>query len=106
LQQELPIILHHQERFNGEGYPKGLRGRAIPLGSRILAICDAYESMTSERPYRKRVGHKAAIEEIRKCSGTQFDPDLVQPFIRAMERLMSTTKSVYIPQLNKTVEIC
>ncbi|MCP4365164.1 MAG: diguanylate cyclase [Planctomycetes bacterium] len=105
LQQELPIILHHQERFNGEGYPNGVKGEAIPLGSRILAICDAYESMTSERPYRKRISHKAAIEEIRKCSGTQFDPDLVQPFIRAMERLISTTESIYIPQLNKTVEI-
>jgi diguanylate cyclase (GGDEF)-like protein/putative nucleotidyltransferase with HDIG domain len=105
LQQELPIILHHQERFNGEGYPKGLKGEAIPLGSRILAICDAYESMTSERPYRKRISHKAAIEEIRKCSGAQFDPDLVQPFIRATERLMSTTESIYIPQLNKTVKI-
>lgn len=105
LEKEIPIILHHQEWFNGEGYPGGLKGTAIPLGTRILAICDSYEAMTSERPYRKSLTYKAAIEEIRKGAGKQFDPHLVEPFIRAMEKLLTTVRRIYIPQLNKTVDI-
>ncbi|MFQ5862020.1 MAG: diguanylate cyclase [Candidatus Brocadiales bacterium] len=105
LQKELPIILHHQEWFNGKGYPKGLEGTAIPLGARILAICDAYEAMTSKRPYRKSLTHKAALEEIRKGAGVRFDPELVEPFIRAIEKLLATTRRICIPQLNKTVDI-
>lgn len=105
LQEELPIILHHQEWFNGEGYPGGLKGTEIPRGARILAICDAYEAMTSKRPYHNGMSHKAALEEIRKGAGTQFDPELTEPFIRAMEKLLASTKHIYIPQLNKTVEL-
>ncbi|HHT9135111.1 MAG TPA: HD domain-containing phosphohydrolase, partial [Candidatus Avalokitesvara rifleensis] len=83
LEEELPIILYHQEWFNGEGYPSGLKGTAIPLGARILAICDAYAAMTAERPYRKGLSHRAAVEEIRRGAGRQYDPHLIEPFVRA-----------------------
>lgn len=105
LEEEISTILYHQEWFNGEGYPSGLKGTAIPLGARVLAICDAYEAMTSKRPYRKSLTYRAAIEEIRKGAGGQFDPHLIEPFVRAMEKLLATTRRIYIPQLNKTVDI-
>ncbi|MCQ4574637.1 MAG: diguanylate cyclase [Candidatus Brocadiales bacterium] len=105
LQKELPIILHHQEWFNGEGYPHGLKLAAIPLGARLLAVCDAYAAMTSKRPYRKRLSSKHAFEELRKGAGTQFDPDLIEPFIRMVEKFIASTRRIHIPQLNKTVDI-
>lgn len=77
----LEVILHHHERFDGTGYPHGLEGKEIPLGSRILLIADAYEAMTSDRPYRKALPFKEAIEEIRRNSGTQFDPQIAELFI-------------------------
>ena len=74
------IILHHHERFSGHGYPFGLRGTEIPLGARIVAIADAYDAMVNDRPYRAAIGHKAAIEELRRHAQLQFDPDLVTMF--------------------------
>lgn len=75
------FILKHHEWWNGSGYPLQLKGTDIPLECRILAIADAYDAMTSDRPYRKALSHEAAIAEIRKFAGIQFDPDLVQKFI-------------------------
>jgi diguanylate cyclase (GGDEF)-like protein/PAS domain S-box-containing protein len=77
-------ILKHHEWWNGKGYPLGLKGHDIPLECRILAITDAYDSMTSSRPYREPVSHKEAIRELKKCAGTQFNPELVEKFIQAM----------------------
>ena len=74
-------ILHHHERFDGKGYPSGLAGEQIPIAARILAVVDAYESMVTERPYRKAMDRDAAIEELMACSGTQFDPRVVEHFI-------------------------
>ncbi len=74
------IILHHHERFSGHGYPHGLRGGDIPLGARIVAIADAYDAMVHDRPYRKAISHNAALDELRKHAGIQFDPELVQIF--------------------------
>ena len=74
------IILHHHERYSGHGYPHGLRGADIPLGARIVAIADAYEAMLSDRPYRKAIGHEAAIAELRAQASVQFDPKLVELF--------------------------
>lgn len=74
------IILHHHERYSGHGYPHGLRGADIPLGARIVAIADAYDAMLSDRPYRKAIGHEAAVAELRAQAGIQFDPDLVELF--------------------------
>ena len=76
------IILHHHERFGGHGYPHGLRGRDIPLGSRIVSIADAYDAMIQDRPYKRAISHDDALHELRRHSGTQFDPELVDVFHR------------------------
>lgn len=73
--------LTHHERIDGKGYPLGLKGDDIPLFSRIISICDAYEAMTSNRPYRKALGREFAINELKRCAGTQFDKKLVDVFI-------------------------
>ncbi|MGE5485463.1 MAG: HD domain-containing phosphohydrolase [Ignavibacteriales bacterium] len=75
------LILHHHEWWNGEGYPMGLRGEDIPVACRILAIVDAWDAMTNDRPYRKALSHGKAIQELRDYSGTQFDPRMVEVFI-------------------------
>jgi putative nucleotidyltransferase with HDIG domain len=80
-----PIILHHHERWDGSGYPEGLKEENIPLGARVLAIADAFDAMTSERPYRGALSHKEAVEELRKGAGIQFDPKLVEVFIGIAE---------------------
>ncbi len=80
-QQILPMVLYHHERYDGSGYPEGLRGFAIPIGARILAVCDAYKAMISVRPYRKSLKQKDAVEELKRCSGRQFDPDIVNVFV-------------------------
>ncbi|HEX5620492.1 MAG TPA: diguanylate cyclase [Solirubrobacteraceae bacterium] len=74
----------HHERIDGKGYPAGLAGDAIPLEARILAVADAYEAMTADRPYRVALGHDAAREELQAAAGTQFDPDVVDAFLRAL----------------------
>jgi diguanylate cyclase (GGDEF)-like protein/PAS domain S-box-containing protein len=78
------LILKHHEWWNGKGYPLGLKEEEIPLGCRILAIADAYESMTGVRPYRKPMPHRVAIKELKKCAGTQFNPELVDKFVQVM----------------------
>ena len=80
LKDAVPIILHHHERYSGHGYPFGLRGNDIPLGARIVAIADAYDAMTHDRPYKRAITHDAAISELRRHAGTQFDPELVTLF--------------------------
>lgn len=75
------IVLHHHEWFDGTGYPHGLAGDEIPLGSRIVSIADAYEAMISERPYKRALSHHEAIVELQRQRGTQFDPELVDVFV-------------------------
>ena len=77
-------ILCHHERWDGQGYPLGLQGENIPLLSRILSVADAYDAMTSNRPYRKAMPKEAAIAEIVRCSGTQFDPEVVKVFLKVI----------------------
>jgi HD-GYP domain-containing protein (c-di-GMP phosphodiesterase class II) len=84
LQQALPLIRGHHERWNGEGYPDGLSGEDIPLGARILSVADAYDAMTSERPYRFRLSHQEAVEQLKKAAGTQWDPRVVEVLIRVL----------------------
>jgi putative two-component system response regulator len=81
-----PIIRHHHERFNGTGYPDGLRGEQIPLGARIVAIADAYEAMVHGRPYQPAQPHDRAADELRRLRGAQFDPELVPVFLDELER--------------------
>ncbi len=77
----LDIVLYHHERYDGGGYPAGLKGENIPLGARILAVADSWDAMTSERPYREALPTAVAIEEIKKNAGTQFDPQIVDVFL-------------------------
>jgi putative nucleotidyltransferase with HDIG domain len=79
----LPGIRSHHERTDGRGYPDGLQGERIPLVARIIAVADTYDAMTSDRPYRRGMNKSAAIREIARCSGTQFDTRVVQAFMRA-----------------------
>ena len=74
------LVRSSHERFDGNGYPDGLAGRAIPLGSRIIAVCDAYDAMVSDRPYRGSLGSAQALAELRRCAGDQFDPEVVDVF--------------------------
>ncbi|MBI5026160.1 MAG: HD domain-containing protein [Nitrospirae bacterium] len=77
----IPIIYYHHEWFDGSGYPEGLKGSEIPIGARIIAVADTYHAMVSDRSYRKRRSMEAAIEEIKRYSGIQFDPEVVNAFI-------------------------
>ncbi len=80
LRDAAEIVLAHQEFYDGTGYPRGLRGEQIPLGARIFSIADALDAMISDRPYRKALPMSHAMEEIRRCAGTQFDPRIVEVF--------------------------
>lgn len=81
----LPLVKHEHERYDGKGYPSGLRGEDIPLGSRIIALADAYDALVSDRSYRRGCTREAALAEIRRCSGTQFDPRLTEIFQRVID---------------------
>lgn len=83
---ELPTILHHHERFDGTGYPNGLEGRQIPIGSRIIAIADTFDAMTSERLHCQSFSCAEAEEEITSCSGSQFDPEVVEAFCKTLQQ--------------------
>jgi putative nucleotidyltransferase with HDIG domain len=76
------IVLHHHEMFDGSGYPAGLSGASIPLGARIFAVADTFDAMTSDRPYRKARSIEFALNEIKRCSGTQFDPEVVAAILQ------------------------
>ncbi len=82
----LPAILHHHEHYDGSGYPGGLKGEEIPIEARVLTIADTYDAITSVRPYRNQLTPQEALDELRRCAGTQFDPELVKLFCKAIER--------------------
>jgi len=85
LQELVPVVRHHHERWDGGGYPDGLEGEEIPLGARILALADTLDALCSDRPYRRTRSFKEVMEEIAECSGTQFDPDVVKAFFAVAE---------------------
>jgi HD-GYP domain-containing protein (c-di-GMP phosphodiesterase class II) len=76
------MVLYHQEWYNGRGYPEGLKGEEIPVGARMVAVIDAWDAMRSDRPYRKALARETAVAELRRCAGTQFDPRIVEAFLR------------------------
>jgi HD-GYP domain-containing protein (c-di-GMP phosphodiesterase class II) len=82
----------HHERWDGKGYPLGLKGEEIPITARILAIGDTYDAMTSNRSYRQGLPHSVAAEEIKRCAGSQFDPEIVETFIR-VEQIIIEAKN-------------
>lgn len=86
LKGSLKIIRHHHERYDGKGYPDGLKDKKIPLGARILAVCDAYDAMVSERPYRTAMSVHRAVAELKKNLGTQFDPRIAKIMIYLIEK--------------------
>ncbi len=88
LQTAIAVARHHHERFDGTGYPDGLAGEAIPLAARIVAVADAFDAMTSERVYRKAISPAEASAEIVRCSGTQFDPSIVDAFLECHELVL------------------
>jgi HD-GYP domain-containing protein (c-di-GMP phosphodiesterase class II) len=85
LRAALPAVLYHHERWDGAGYPSGCSGREIPLVARILGVVDSYDAMTSDRPYRSARPETQAAEEVDKCAGTQFDPEIAVAFLGAWE---------------------
>jgi HD-GYP domain-containing protein (c-di-GMP phosphodiesterase class II) len=82
--KERELILHHHENFDGSGYPDGLAGEKIPFTARILAVADAYDAMTSSRPYRAAMTRQAAAAELLRCAGTQFDAEIVRAFVQTL----------------------
>jgi ribonuclease P protein subunit RPR2 len=81
LQGAVELVRHHHERFDGTGYPDGLRGDRIPLAARVFAVADSFDAMTSDRPYRSAMGVERALAEIQGGAGTQFDPEVVRVFV-------------------------
>ncbi len=91
----VPLILHHHEAYDGTGYPAGIKGENIPLISRIIAVADAFDAMTSDRPYRERCSKHEAIAELKNCAGRKYDPRIVQIFLKVLEEISS--KPVHSP---------
>lgn len=85
LEEPARIVLAHQERYDGTGYPRGLKGEQIPIGARIFAVADTFDAMTSDRPYRAALPYARARQEMIDCSGTQFDPQVVEAFLQVPE---------------------
>lgn len=92
-----PVVRHHHEHFDGRGYPAGLKGEEIPLLARVLTVADAYEAMVSDRPYRRGRSDEDAVLELRRCSGTHFDPRIVDAFIRALDESATATQQLVRP---------
>ena len=86
LSQEKEIILHHHERYDGGGYPSGLKGEDIPLGARIMAVADTFDAMNSERPYRKSLPEEVIISELKRVSGSQLDSAIVSIFLNLLKK--------------------
>jgi len=86
LAEALPVVRHHHERWDGRGYPDGLAGTAIPIGARIVAACDAFDAMTTDRPYRAAISRADACDELLAGAGTQFDPRCARLLVEVLLR--------------------
>src|SRR5215210_2141593 len=83
LREAIPYVLYHHERWDGTGYPSGKAGEEIPVEARVLAVADAFDAMTSNRPYRRALSCEQALAEVARCAGTQFDPRIATVFLEA-----------------------
>jgi HD-GYP domain-containing protein (c-di-GMP phosphodiesterase class II) len=90
----IPGVHLHHERWDGLGYPLGLRGNQVPLIARIIAVADTYDAMTSDRAYRKALAHEIAISEIARCGGSQFDPEIAHRFLESLEEFRGEGRSL------------
>ena len=93
LRGAVPIVYHHHERWDGTGYPGGLKGEVIPLGARVFAVADAFDAMTFDRPYSVAVSFDAARREIERCAGTHFDPAVVETFLKIPLELLEAIRN-------------
>ena len=93
----VPCVYCHHEAWDGSGYPEGLVGEAIPLEARIMAVADSYDAMTSNRPYRKALPHEIAVAEFKRCSGRQFDPEVVKAFLDAISAYREKLREKGLP---------
>ena len=98
LKNEALAVLHHHERYDGSGYPYGLKGAAIPLESRILAVVDTFDAMTSDRPWRDAMGMQEALEEIYASAGSQFDPKVVDAFLDVLDDISLQSEPTILPR--------
>lgn len=98
LQVTVPGILYHHERYDGKGYPSGLAGESIPLAAQIIAVADAYQAMSSARPYRMAFSRDFALEEVRRCAGNQFSPQVVEAFVATMQQT-EAVEEISLPNL-------
>jgi HD-GYP domain-containing protein (c-di-GMP phosphodiesterase class II) len=94
------FVLQHHERWNGSGYPNGLKGEEIPIEARIIAVADAYDAMTTERTYKNAFSKYEAINELKRCSGTQFDPEIVEAFVN---KVIPSNSNFGEGEINETV---
>jgi HD-GYP domain-containing protein (c-di-GMP phosphodiesterase class II) len=96
----IPGVHLHHERWDGQGYPLGLKAAEIPVIARIISVADTYDAMTSDRAYRKALPHEIAVSEIERCAGSQFDPDVAHPFVEAIEveRETRTARGERVPE--------
>lgn len=90
----IPIVKYHHEKYDGNGYPEGLKGNQIPLFARIISIADTFDAMTSTRSYRDALPIEIAKEEIQKCSGSQFDPEIVKAFLEILDEDLNEVKDI------------
>jgi HD-GYP domain-containing protein (c-di-GMP phosphodiesterase class II) len=100
LQEAADIVYAHQERYDGTGYPRKLKGKEIPLGARIFAIADTLDAIINDRPYRPKQPISAAREEIKRWSGRQFDPDVVEVFLKMPDNIWEDLRKEVDAQIN------
>jgi HD-GYP domain-containing protein (c-di-GMP phosphodiesterase class II) len=104
LRDSSDIVRSHHERFDGQGYPRQLKGEEIPLAARIFAVADSYIAMTSDRPHRKKLTHETAVKEVLRNSLTQFDPEVVRAFVRCEERGLLNPSATVAAQVEEEKE--
>jgi HD-GYP domain-containing protein (c-di-GMP phosphodiesterase class II) len=92
-EEVLRFIRHHHERYDGGGYPDGLKGNIIPLGARIIAVAEAFDAMTRKRPHRDAIPQEEALKELQCCADSQFDPQVVAVFLQLADEIFSELKS-------------